>query len=154
MGKTVHIGLDVGSTTVKTVVMNEKLDVIYTSYDRHFSDTKNTVYNCLENLIKKYKCGTLYLENNGDKGYLEKEFRHRKIRCKGYHERMNKYTKICTYLYKAWKNITWLKNTDDVYMGQILDYTEMAEHDDALEISNLIRVIETNKVNFIKGLNI
>ena len=53
MEKTVHIGLDVGSTTVKTVVMNEKLDVIYTSYDRHFSDTKNTVYNCLENLIKK-----------------------------------------------------------------------------------------------------
>ena len=54
MEKIVHIGLDVGSTTVKTVVMNEKLDVIYTSYDRHFSDTKNTVYNCLENLIKKY----------------------------------------------------------------------------------------------------
>ena len=118
---------------------------------------KRHVNDCIpeiENLIKKYKCGTLYLENNGDKGYLEKEFRHRKILCNGYHERMNKYYNICTYLYKAWKNITWLKNTDDVYMGQILDYTEMAEHDDALEISNLIRVIETNKVNFIKGLNI
>ena len=47
-----------------------------------------------------------------------------------------------------------MQSTDEKYIGQILDYTEMAEHDDALEISNLIRVIETNKVNFIKGLNI
>ena len=126
----------------------------YLAYGKLWKRHINDCIPEIENLIKKYKCGTLYLENNGDKGYLEREFRHRKIRCKGYHERMNKYTKICTYLYKAWKNITWLKNTDDVYMGQILDYTEMAEHDDALEISNLIRVIETNKVNFIKGLNI
>ena len=55
MKKTVHIGMDVGSTTVKIVVMNEKLEEIYTTYERHFSDTKNTVCKVLEDLVKKYK---------------------------------------------------------------------------------------------------
>ena len=43
MSKLLHVGLDVGSTTVKIVVMDEKLNAIYTSYERHYSDTKNTV---------------------------------------------------------------------------------------------------------------
>ena len=55
MKQTVHIGMDVGSTTVKIVVMNEALEVIYTSYERHYSDTKNTVCKVLEELVKKYK---------------------------------------------------------------------------------------------------
>ena len=48
-------GLDVGSTTVKIVVMNENLNIIDRNYQRHFSDTKNTVCNVLEDLIKKYE---------------------------------------------------------------------------------------------------
>lgn len=40
MNKIVHIGMDVGSTTVKIVVMDEDLKEIYTSYERHYSDTK------------------------------------------------------------------------------------------------------------------
>ena len=39
----IHIGLDVGSTTVKVVVMDENLNTINTSYQRHFSDTRKTV---------------------------------------------------------------------------------------------------------------
>ncbi len=55
MKKTIHIGMDVGSTTVKIVVMNENLEEIHASYERHFSDTKNTVCKVLEELVKKYK---------------------------------------------------------------------------------------------------
>ena len=55
MNKIVRIGMDVGSTTVKIVVMNEKLEEIYTSYERHYSDTKNTVCKVLEELVEKYK---------------------------------------------------------------------------------------------------
>ena len=58
MAETLHIGLDVGSTTVKIVIMNDKLETIYTNYKRHFSDTKNTVCSVLEELI------TLYPENS------------------------------------------------------------------------------------------
>ena len=47
-----RLGLDVGSTTVKIIVMNEDLETIYTDYQRHFSDTKNTICNVLDNLLK------------------------------------------------------------------------------------------------------
>ena len=49
-----HVGLDVGSTTVKIVVMNEKKEIIYKDYRRHFSDTKNTVCTMLYELNDKY----------------------------------------------------------------------------------------------------
>lgn len=32
MKKILHVGLDVGSTTVKIVVMNDKLEEVYTNY--------------------------------------------------------------------------------------------------------------------------
>ena len=54
MNEIIHIGMDVGSTTVKIVVMNEKLEVIHTSYERHYSDTKNTVCKVLEDIYEKY----------------------------------------------------------------------------------------------------
>ncbi len=49
-----HVGVDVGSTTVKIVVMDDSLNTIYTNYTRHFSDTKNTVCNVLEQLATDY----------------------------------------------------------------------------------------------------
>ena len=55
MKKVVHIGMDVGSTTVKIAVMNEQLEIIETSYERHYSDTKNTVCKVLEDLAERYK---------------------------------------------------------------------------------------------------
>lgn len=49
-----HVGLDVGSTTVKIVVMDEEKNTLYEDYQRHFSDTKNTVCSVLENLIEQF----------------------------------------------------------------------------------------------------
>ena len=54
MKNVLHVGLDVGSTTVKIVVMDKKQNTIYKDYQRHFSDTKNTVCNVLENLTKMF----------------------------------------------------------------------------------------------------
>lgn len=55
MNELLHVGLDVGSTTVKVVVMNNELDIIDMSYKRHFSNTKNTVCEVLTELTAKYK---------------------------------------------------------------------------------------------------
>ena len=52
--KVLHVGLDVGSTTVKIVIMDNNLNTIYTNYRRHFSDTKNTVCDVLEELARDY----------------------------------------------------------------------------------------------------
>ena len=54
MNNLLHVGLDVGSTTVKIIVMDENLNIIYRDYQRHFSDTKNTVCNVLDKLIESY----------------------------------------------------------------------------------------------------
>ena len=53
------MGLDIGSTTVKLAILNESNVLIYSNYERHFSDIKNTVINlirkCHDNL-KDIKC--------------------------------------------------------------------------------------------------
>jgi len=54
ISNTLHVGIDVGSTTVKIVVMNENKNIIYTNYQRHFSDTKNTICNVIQELCEKY----------------------------------------------------------------------------------------------------
>ena len=55
MTKILHVGLDVGSTTVKIVVMDQDLNTKYENYQRHFSDTQNTVCNVLTDFCEKYK---------------------------------------------------------------------------------------------------
>jgi predicted CoA-substrate-specific enzyme activase len=55
MKELINIGIDVGSTTVKIVVLDKNLNEIESSYERHYSDTKNTVCKILENLVEKYK---------------------------------------------------------------------------------------------------
>lgn len=54
MNEILHIGLDVGSTTVKIIVMDNNKNTIYSDYRRHFSDTKKTVCEVLEELLLKY----------------------------------------------------------------------------------------------------
>lgn len=51
----IHIGLDVGSTTVKVVIMDEQLNTIYTQYQRHFSDTRKTIYEALSRIVEKFR---------------------------------------------------------------------------------------------------
>ena len=53
-GTLLHVGLDVGSTTVKIVVLNDSKDVIYKDYKRHYSDTKNTICAILEELNNNF----------------------------------------------------------------------------------------------------
>ena len=60
MDNILHVGLDVGSTTVKIIVMNEENKTIYKNYQRHYSDTKNTVCNVLEELNNKYFCSKIF----------------------------------------------------------------------------------------------
>ena len=38
-----NVGLDIGSTTVKLVILDEKNNLIYGKYERHYSDVRNSV---------------------------------------------------------------------------------------------------------------
>lgn len=68
--KIVHIGLDVGSTTVKIAVIDEKLNTIYTAYQRHFSDTRKTIYEVLDKLIKIYPNVDMSIALTGSRSYI------------------------------------------------------------------------------------
>ncbi len=86
---------------------------------------------------KLYRAGTFYSESNADKGYLNKKIQSPK---RSYHEKMNKYIKISTYLKSNWSRIIFIKDTDKDYINQILDYTENSSHDDAPDsLASLIR---------------
>ena len=48
------LGIDVGSTTVKTVVCNEAGKILHSAYERHFSKVKETVAEQLKTIAKKF----------------------------------------------------------------------------------------------------
>ena len=48
------LGIDVGSTTVKVAVIDEKNNLIYSSYVRHFSKVKETVLSELNTVKEKF----------------------------------------------------------------------------------------------------
>ena len=82
-----HVGLDVGSTTVKIVVMNDDKQTIYKDYRRHFSDTKNTVCSMLNKLNEMYPNSnfTLALTGSGAMSsakFLEVSFIQEVVSCK------------------------------------------------------------------------
>lgn len=53
MKKIYDLGIDVGSTTVKTVILDGD-DIIYTKYERHFSKVRETVIDQLEVIKQSY----------------------------------------------------------------------------------------------------
>ena len=58
MSNTLNVGLDIGSTTIKIAVMNSNKEILYNNYERHFSDTKNSLCKVLENLMKQFPNNT------------------------------------------------------------------------------------------------
>ncbi|MEL1135224.1 acyl-CoA dehydratase activase-related protein [Desulfitobacterium sp. THU1] len=48
MAKVLNVGLDVGSTTVKMVILSPEQGIVYKQYLRHFSNIKDTVLSMLE----------------------------------------------------------------------------------------------------------
>ncbi len=101
---------------------------------------------CEEEIIrfrKALNAGRMYCEDNGDKGYLAKALRQKGERVSSYHESMNKFLKITSYLKSAWRDVIFVKGTDEAYIRQICDYNENAEHDDAADsLASLIRRLE------------
>ena len=62
------LGIDVGSTTVKTVIIDEKKNIIYSEYQRHFSKVRETVKTQLEAIQKKYPNDTFKICMTGSAG--------------------------------------------------------------------------------------
>ncbi|BAH07982.1 2-hydroxyacyl-CoA dehydratase [Clostridium kluyveri] len=63
-----RVGLDVGSTTVKIVVSDIKDSIIYSKYQRHFSDIKSTIAKVIKDAYEKLKDANITVMVTGSGG--------------------------------------------------------------------------------------
>jgi len=87
MKKTYHIGIDIGSTTVKLVALDPQKRVIYKDYKRHFSNTKQTLLELFKEFFKKYGDNNYTISLTGSGAislskYLKLNFVQEVIACK------------------------------------------------------------------------
>ncbi len=87
MKKVLNIGIDVGSTTVKFVVLNKKCEILYSEYRRHFSDTKKTIKDLMNEALEKFPNSNFTINMTGSGAitlakYLDVPFVQEVIACK------------------------------------------------------------------------
>ena len=100
-------------------------------YGRLWRKDVMSVIDLIMEEAKRLRCTIIACEENGDRGFVQKEIIRRGGWGKAYTESQNKTIKIETYLKQAGGKIRFLEGTDRAYIDQIMDYTEHAEHDDA-----------------------
>ena len=68
MNKIFSLGIDVGSTTVKTVILDEAGNIIRSRYQRHFSKVRETVEEQLSEIAEEYSGCRFRLSITGSAG--------------------------------------------------------------------------------------
>ena len=141
-----HIDAAYGGEDYTAFTVARKADGKYYILGKLWRKHVDDVMTELLTLHKSLNAGKIYMEDNGDKGYLAKALRAKGERAVVYHEKMNKFLKITSYLKAEWKNVVFVAGTDEAYIRQICDYTENAEHDDAPDsLASIIRLLWQKK---------
>ena len=141
-----HIDAAYGGEDYTAFTICRKKDGKYYVYGRCWRKHIDDVQDEIIRLRKEFNAGRIYCENNGDKGYLGKALRQKGERVNIYHESMNKFLKITSYLKAEWRNVIFVCGTDEEYINQICDYNENAEHDDCPDsLASLIRKLWNKK---------
>ena len=144
-----------GSDTTALTLMKKQNDGRIVAFGKVWDKHVKHCMNEISMLCNLYNYRTLWLETNGDKGYLAKDFRDRNMKVMTYHEKMNKDIKIQTFLFGAWQDIYWLEETDGNYVNQIMDYTENAEIVDAPDSAACAcRLLNKGKVKALSGFEL
>lgn len=68
MNNLYNVGIDIGSTTVKIVVLNQKQEIIYSRYERHYADIKNKLQEILHEAYEQLGNAELTLMITGSGG--------------------------------------------------------------------------------------
>lgn len=63
--KQYSIGLDVGSTTIKTAVLDKENKVLFSSYERHYSDIKATLSKVMSSVLNNYDNFSIMVTGSG-----------------------------------------------------------------------------------------
>ena len=63
-----HVGIDIGSTTIKVVILNSYKELIYSKYERHYADIKQKLQHILYDAYKTLKNTELTVMITGSAG--------------------------------------------------------------------------------------
>ncbi len=55
MKEILHLGIDIGSTTIKLVLLDMKNNIIYSKYERHYSNIKESVVVFIKEVLTNIK---------------------------------------------------------------------------------------------------
>ena len=148
-----HVDAAFGGGDFTALTIASRKDGKYYVYGRMWH---KGIDDCFDEIMKQYKrfmCSRLHVEDNGDKGYTGKELRKKGARVNIYHEDMNKFIKITTYLKEVWEDVIFVEGTDADYIDQICDYNEDAEHDDAPDsCASIVRIYKNRSGEDYKPL--
>lgn len=140
-----HVDAAYGGSDYTALTIARRVDGKYYLYGRAWHKSVEELEDEIITLRKRFNAGRIYCEDNADKGFLAKDLRKKGERVTVYHESMNKFVKITSYLKKAWKDVVFVEGTNDDYINLICDYNEEAEHDDAPDSAASIIRIFSNK---------
>ena len=65
-----HIGIDVGSTTVKVAVLDDSHDILHSCYRRHHADIRATIVEVVEEAAERYPATPMTIAITGSGGLL------------------------------------------------------------------------------------
>ncbi|OPL09626.1 MAG: 2-hydroxyglutaryl-CoA dehydratase [delta proteobacterium ML8_F1] len=68
MNRIIDVGLDIGSTTIKVILLRGD-ELVYKSYIRHFSDVRNSVYQTFKNIFPMVKDHQIRIAITGSGGF-------------------------------------------------------------------------------------
>ncbi len=151
-----HVGLDVGSTTVKLVILNEQLEIIHSQYKRHNSDFKTTVKNMLMSVFYQYKDSQMTINVTGSGGitvskWFEVPFVQEVIACTKTIEETLKDVDVAVELGGEDAKITYFNNGVEQRMngtcaggtGAFIDQMAVLLDTDALGLNELAKNYQT-----------
>ena len=87
MERKLKIGIDVGSTTVKMIVLDKNENILYKEYRRHYSDTKKTIKDLFNEVLEQFPKSRFSITMTGSGAialakYLDVNFVQEVIACK------------------------------------------------------------------------
>ncbi len=68
MSKIVHLGLDIGSTTVKAVALDDKCNLLFSRYERHYSNIMATLSDMVSTMYEHIKAKEITVSATGSGG--------------------------------------------------------------------------------------
>ncbi|BCJ95015.1 CoA-substrate-specific enzyme activase [Anaerocolumna cellulosilytica] len=117
-----RIGLDIGSTTIKIAVLNEKNQLIYSEYKRHLSDIKNTIIKVMTDCYKTLGNHPCLINTTGSGGlsvsnWLKLNFEQEVIACTKAVETLISQAEVVIELGGEDAKITYLKGSVEQRMN-------------------------------------